>query len=63
MLVTAHVVPTSPVLVALMVEAIYSSETSVLTVATWHNPPEDRILWTSICQAEIEYKLPDYHLN
>jgi hypothetical protein len=43
MLVRASVVPSSPILVTLM-EAIRSSETSVLTRATWDNIPEDTIL-------------------
>jgi hypothetical protein len=42
--VTANVVPSSPILVTLMMGAVCSSETSVLTRATWYNIPENDIL-------------------
>jgi hypothetical protein len=43
-LITANVVLCSPILVILMTEAIRSTETSVLTMATRRNMQEDGIL-------------------
>jgi hypothetical protein len=44
LLVMAHVVPSSPILVTLIMEVLISSNTSVIIRATLRNIPEDGIL-------------------
>jgi hypothetical protein len=46
----ANAVTSSPILVILMMEAILSYETSVLTRATWRNIPADSITVDTISE-------------
>jgi hypothetical protein len=47
--ISANAVPSSLILVTLMMEAIHSSEMSVITRVTWRNIPEDGILHNLTC--------------
>jgi hypothetical protein len=61
LLVTANVVSSSPILVSLMMEALHSSGTSVLTKASQRNIPEDGILQNIYCC--IAVKIASFMMN
>jgi hypothetical protein len=54
LLVTANVIPRSPILVTLMMEVLHFSETSDLTRVTQSNNPKDGILQVD-CIFKISY--------
>jgi hypothetical protein len=54
-------VPSSPIIVTLVMEALNSSETLVLTKATWRNIPKDAIIQCGI--SLIHLTAPVYTLN
>jgi hypothetical protein len=57
LLVTANVVPSLPILIALMMKAMYSSETSVIIKAALRHIPVDGILYNGVhCDGESPVK-------
>jgi hypothetical protein len=56
LLLTANIVPSSPILATLMMEAMHSSEASILRKVTWRNIPEDGILHSHCRENFKSYK-------
>jgi hypothetical protein len=52
-----NVVPSSPILVTLMMEVLRFPKTSVLTRDTWHNIPEEGILYSHGCENLKSYNI------
>jgi hypothetical protein len=63
LLVSANAVPRSPILATLMMEALRSSETSVLTRARWRNIPEDASLEASFTIIDVTKNWYQSNLN
>jgi hypothetical protein len=55
LLVTANVVPSSPNLVTMIIEALRSSEASAIIRTTRRNIPEDGFLQCGVCSQSASY--------